>query len=148
MTESGRLICREKCGLKLISISSCEIPYRVSLRPSHGSPHVVAGRLSAVAAMEFSQHNEGDEDEDEQDDRHCDPHLDRQFLSHSIHATGFHSLHQVYSWLVIAQLQRDCHKTICPPHSRPFFSIVYAQPFVTMMHCEANYIAESTQFCP
>ena len=53
-----------------------EFQYRVSLGPSHGSPHVVAGRLSAVATVEFPQHDKGDQDEDEQDDRHGDSHLD------------------------------------------------------------------------
>ena len=53
-----------------------EFQYRVSLGPSHGSPHVVAGRLSAVATVEFPQHDKGDQDEDEQDDRHRDSHLD------------------------------------------------------------------------
>ena len=56
-------------------MNSCEFEYRVSLGPSHGSAHVVAGRLSAVSTVELPQHNEGDEDEDEQDDRHCDPNL-------------------------------------------------------------------------
>ena len=77
-----------------MKINSCEFEYRVSLGPSHGSPHVVAGGLSAVAAVQFSQHDEGDEDEDEQDDRHGDPHLDE-------HNSCLNQVHQVHSLLVV-----------------------------------------------
>ena len=58
--------------------------YRVSLGPSHGSAHVVTCRLSTVATVEFPQDDKGDENQDEQDDRYCDPHLGWKFRSHSV----------------------------------------------------------------
>ena len=53
---------------------------------------------------------------------------------------------------IVGWLLRSFRGTVIKP-SAPHIadlssSLVYAQPFVTMMHCEANYIAESTQFCP
>ena len=100
-------------------MNSCEFEYRVSLGPSHGSAHVVAGRLSAVAAVEFSQHDEGDEDEDEQDDRHGDPHLDED-NSCFIQAMKLDFIRCikfiVCLWLL--RRQRERHKTFC----RSFFS--------------------------
>ena len=106
-----------------MKINSCEFEYRVSLGPSHGSAHVVAGGLSAVAAVQFSQHDEGDEDEDEQDDRHSDPHLDE----HNSRLIQFIQMDFIRCIVFIVCLwllrrQRECHETICPPHSRPFFS--------------------------
>ena len=113
--------------------------YRVSLGPSHGSAHVMASRLSAVAAVEFSQHDKGDEDEDEQDDRHSDPNLDKNHsCQYSIHATGFHQVCGYHAG----------RGSIIKPSSADLSLLVYEQLFVTVMHSEANYIAQSTQFCP